>query len=274
MVWAEGEPSIRVLILEGSRGGEVIPDEYSDYDINVFIRGENRFLQENAWMNEFGSILVYQKDDFDYRGITIDTRLILYKDSPRIDFSFWPENLLVGEMTEKLPESYRNGYRLLVDKDGAGSRLPEPTGDGFGLRKPGSDVFLENIYFFWFEILASLKYLRRGNLWFLKSILDGPVRRSLFRMILWREGCRRGWNRNDLHLGGKNMEDIMDPGIREKIPGCFSDYSIPGIRNGLLHMATLFNQLARELSDGLDYPLPGKKIVGFEEHLIQGIKFM
>ena len=101
--WAEHEPSIIALILEGSRGGSGIPDEFSDYDLNVYIRGENKFMLEDDWMETFGRVFIYQKEKFNFQEIPIHTRLIIFEDLPRIDFSFWPVHLLEEVIVKRLP---------------------------------------------------------------------------------------------------------------------------------------------------------------------------
>jgi hypothetical protein len=150
--------------------------------------------------------------------------------------------------------------------------LPIPSGDGFRLVKPGPVEFLETVYNFWFEILASLKYLSRGSLWFVKTILDGPARRFIFQMILWKEGCDQGWGSSDLHLGGKNLEIKAGKMIMEKIPGCFSNYSFTDSVQSLLQMIVLFKILSLDVSVALNYTLPEGKIIRFEKYILQWIK--
>lgn len=269
--WAEREPSISSLILEGSRGGSGIPDEFSDYDLNVYIRGENKFMLEDDWMETFGRVLIYQKEKFNFQDIPIHTRLILFENLPRIDFSFWPVHLLEEVIVKRLPESYKNGYQVLVDKEGLCRQLPSPSGDGFRLVKPGPVEFLETVYNFWFEILTSLKYISRGSMWFAKTILDGPARKFMFKMILWKEGCDQGWGPNDLHLGGKNLEMKAGKITMEKIPGCFSNYSLRETVQSLLQMIALFKILSMDVSVALSYTLPEEKIFRFEKYILRRI---
>ncbi len=135
--WAGNEPSIRAMILEGSRGGGGKPDEFSDYDINVFFSGENKFILKDDWLETFDHVLVFHKEKFNFQGTIIHSGLVVFKNIPRIDFSFWPVHLMHELIVKGPPESYKNAYQVLIDKEGLCQKLPAPSGDGFNLVKPG-----------------------------------------------------------------------------------------------------------------------------------------
>jgi aminoglycoside 6-adenylyltransferase len=175
--FAEREPEIRAAILEGSRGAGAPIDDLSDYDVNLFCTAPDRFLASDAWMLEFGEVLIYQKESFPFYDAIIPTRLILYRGTPRIDFSFWPVELLADIAAgAKRREAYRNGFVVLVDKDGVAARI---------VRSPSRDELLQTIYDFWFEVCITAKYLRRGDLWRAKEIENGTVKSFLYRMMAW-----------------------------------------------------------------------------------------
>ncbi len=154
--WAEKETTIRTVILEGSRGNKNSVDELSDYDINVFVIDVNKFTGNYNWLTAFDEILVYQKEHFFYQEILIPTCLVYFKNIPRIDFSFWPCYILKHMNRENVHEPYKNGYQLIIDKDGFARSLPLPTGEAFKIKKPSQDIFLETVYNFWFEVLATI----------------------------------------------------------------------------------------------------------------------
>ena len=130
--FAQADPDIRAVILEGSLAVSSHVDELSDYDINIFASNYEKYLADDAWMSQFGPVLVYQKEQFPFYDAVIPTRLVVFQDSPRIDFSFWHPRLLAEIVQgDKEYESYKNGYRVLVDKDRLAERLKPPTGDGF-----------------------------------------------------------------------------------------------------------------------------------------------
>ena len=46
--WAENENEIKVIILEGSKGSSKVTDELSDYDINLFVTNNQKYLNDNS----------------------------------------------------------------------------------------------------------------------------------------------------------------------------------------------------------------------------------
>ena len=182
---AQADPDIRAVVLEGSLAVNSQVDELSDYDVNIFAVNYDRYLADDAWMSQFGPVLVYQKEQFRFYDAVIPTRLVVFRDSPRIDFSFWHPRLLAEIVAgDKEYASYKNGYRVLVDKDRVAERLKPPTGDGFSILKPGRDEFLQTLYDFWFEACCVAKYLYRRDVWYAKMIENRYIKDHLFKMIL------------------------------------------------------------------------------------------
>ncbi len=152
-------------------------DEYSDYDINLFVTNIKPFLENDEWFEQFDEIVVFQKEGTYYRGEFIPTRLVIYQNSPRVDFSFWPISILEDWIAKnKLPEFYMNGYQVLLDKLGIANQLRPPTNDGYMQKRPTQEVFLQNIYNFYFEASIIAKYLYRNNLWFANKLANGPIK--------------------------------------------------------------------------------------------------
>jgi aminoglycoside 6-adenylyltransferase len=171
-----------------------------------------------------------------------------------------------------MPESYKNGYCVLIDKDGITRNLPEATGTGYILKKPGADEFLETIYNFWFEMMAILKYLHKGSIWHVKTIADGPVRKILFKMILWNEGCKGRWNRNDIHLCGKNLEEKIDSQILERLSSCFSGYGKKMTIISLIETIRFFKILSGQAANSLHLPYPEKKLQKIEKIILDDLE--
>jgi aminoglycoside 6-adenylyltransferase len=257
--FAHADPDIRAVILEGSLAVNSQVDALSDYDVNIFALRYEKYLADDAWLGQFGLVLVYQKEQFPFDDAIIPTRLVVFQDRPRIDFSFWPLKLL-AEIVQGDREyaSYRNGYRILVDKDRVAERLKPPTGDGFPILKPGRDELLQTLYDFWFEAYCVAKYLYRQNLWYAKMIENRYIKDQLFKMILWYHQAENGWKPNPLiHREGKRFEKWASPEIIDAVSKCFSTYRIEDTWNSLFAMVELFTRLARKTSSHLHiaYPL-------------------
>jgi len=257
--FAHADPDIRAVILEGSLAVSSHVDELSDYDINIFASNYEKYLADDAWMSQIGPVLVYQKEQFPFYDAIIPTRLVVFQDRPRIDFSFWHPRLLAEIVQgDKEYESYKNGYRVLVDKDRLAERLKPPTGDGFLIPTPSRDEFLQTIYDFWFEAYCVAKYLYRGDLWYAKLIENRYIKDHLFKMILWDHQAENAWAPDHLiHKEGKRFEKWASPEIVDAVSKCFSTYHVEDTWDSLFAMVELFTRLARKTSSHLHiaYPL-------------------
>jgi len=268
--WAQGEPEIRVVILEGSRASDCNTDALSDYDLNVFVTDGASFTSNNHWITIFDDVLVYQKEKFFHKNIEIPTRLVVYENSPKVDFSFWPIEMLHEIVDSKtLPEHYRNGYKVLLDKDNITQDMPAALFDGFVIGKPTKDEVLTTIYNFWFETYCIVKYLKRNSLWYAKVLENGPIKRFLLQMILWHESSKDDWKNNKIHLEGKNLEGHLDEDIRRALAGCFSRYNKEDTWRSLCKMTELFKKLSREVAAKLSIEYPGKSVAQIETYIRQ-----
>jgi aminoglycoside 6-adenylyltransferase len=270
--FAQADPNIRAVILEGSLVVNSHVDELSDYDVNIFASNYEKYLADDAWMSQFGAVLVYQKEQFQFYDTILPTRLVVYQGSPRIDFSFWHLRLLSAIVEgEKEYESYKNGYRVLVDKDRLAERLKPPTGDGFVISKPDRDEFLQTIYDFWFEAYCVAKYLHRGDLWYAKLIENRYVKDHLFKMILWDHQAQNAWAHDPLiHKEGKRFEKWASPEIVDAVTKSFSTYRVGDTWDSLFAMVELFTRLAQRTSSHLHitYPLQVEQnVVGYLQYL-------
>ncbi len=268
--FGEANESIRALILEGSHTTGQFIDALSDYDINVFSDHADPFLQGADWLKQFGRVLIYQKEEMDFYGQVLPTRLVVFTDGSRIDFSFWPVSTLT-EMTHgsKRYESYCNGYRVLLDKDGLTANLPEPDGLGFQVLPPQRDQFLQILYDFWFEAYCVARALARSDLWYAKRIEASYLKDHLYQMILWEYQSRHGWEPDLLlHQGGKRFERWAEPELLNEISKCFSGYSIDETWKSLSAMLETFSCLSKELAERLGVEFPEKKDFEIKEYLI------
>jgi aminoglycoside 6-adenylyltransferase len=269
--WAENESEIRTLILEGSRASNAPTDELSDYDLNVFVVNPDKYTSSgNSWINNFDQVLVYQKEKFFYKNIEIPTRLVLYKNNPRVDFSFWPINVLYEIIENRiLPESYRNGYEVLLDKDKVTGNIILPNHDGFIITQPTEDELLTTLYNFWFEACSVAKYLKRDRLWFAKILENGPIKGFMLQIILWNESSKDDWNNNKIHSQGKNLETQVDIDIKKSFKKCFSKYDKSDTWDSLFGMIELFKRLAYELTVTMNVKYPKDSISEIEKYIRQ-----
>jgi aminoglycoside 6-adenylyltransferase len=266
--WAKGETDIRIIILEGSRASNSEIDELSDYDLNLFVVNPDSYTSDNSWLKNFDDILVYQKEKFLYKNLEIPTRLVVYKNSPRVDFSFWPIEALYDVIENKmLPESYKNGYRVLLDKDKITDKIIFPDYCGFTITRPTKDQLLKSIYDFWFEAYCIAKYLKRERLWYAKTLENGSIKKLLLQIILWRESYKCNWKNNKIHLDGKNIEDQIDENVKKSFEKCFSKYNIDDTWESLFETINLFKKLSFELAELMNIEYPFESVLEIEKSI-------
>ena len=269
---AHANDDIRAVILEGSLAVHFQVDELSDYDINIYARNYESYLKYDQWMSQIGDVLLYQKEHFLFYEDVIPTRLVLFRDRRRVDFSFWHLHIL-SEMVrgDKEYESYKNGYQILVDKDYLAAQLPLPSGTGFSIYPPSREEFLQTIYDFWFEAYCVARYLSRRDLWYAKLIENRYIKDHLFRMALWNHQAKNAWKHDPLlHTEGKRFEKWAPAELVDSVSRCFSPYDVRATWDSLFVMVELFGRLARRTSSQLHIEYPTR----VEQDLIRYLSYL
>lgn len=252
--WAKRQETIRVMFLTSTRAGSGPIDEMSDYDVALFTSDSEPFIDNSSWMKEIGSVWVYQKCRFDYKGQEITTRLVVFKDGERIDFSFWNVYILEDFLSNGLPDEFNIGYRVLFDKDGLTKELPEPAYDGFRESKPAKDYFLKRIHDFWYEVYCMAKYLKRNDLFHVK-LIQSDLNQVILQMIIWNAQAKNGWALKT-HSWGKRMESWVDESIWNGLHHVFSNFDAEDSWRGLFATMDFFRMIAKEAAEKIGYPYP------------------
>lgn len=257
--WARSISDVRAIILEGSRGSNCEVDVLSDYDINVFGKNLSPLLESDSWISFFGNPLIYQKTGFTYGDWVIPTRLALYRSGLKIDFSIWPLNLLENFVSNNfLPESYRNGFKVLVDKDNVATDLSSPDQGGFEFCLPDQVRFTENLDNFWFEAYCIAKYLKRGNLHYALKLLYGPILDYFSIMMMWHKLNQEGLAKYR-QFNNKRLEKYLNPeDIREWFGFRFR-YEKPELWRQLFHLYRIYRETAIKAANELSIVYPEEK---------------
>lgn len=254
--WAEKNPSVNALLLSGSLAGRGRKDIFSDYDIAVY--GNNfDFIDDDEWLKQIGNYLVCIHDNFEFLSYPIPTRLTIFDDISKVDFSFHPVQLLqtLTEL-EKLPDDYNIGYRILLDKDGTAARLKAPTFTGFVIKKPSPEEFENNVKEFWFEIYHVAKYLSRGDLWTAKW-RAWAAKKFLLSMLEWNHAIKARWKFSP-KKDGKNMKDWVDKKIWKELEDCFGRFDKRDSWKALQKTIKLYQRIAPKTAEHLKYPYDQK----------------
>lgn len=270
--WAEAEPNVRLAVLSGSRadlglGGERGtgddpahgPDLLSDYDIALFVRDPRPLLISDTWFESFAPVLVVEKphvgDDFFVR--EGPTRLVVYLDQPRVDFSVLPLDRIESDLcVDPMPDDYNIGYRVLVDKDDWTTRLTPPTGLGFVPRQPTAEDYALVVNDFWWETTAAAKYLWRGLLLAARFYMDHELRYSLIRKMLeWYLQIQGGWTLNTGQFA-KQAQHLLPPDEWRELAATFTGPDPDENWEALFRLANFFRRIARRVGAEFGYPYP------------------
>jgi aminoglycoside 6-adenylyltransferase len=185
-------------------------------------------------------------------GAEIPTRLVLFNDELKIDFSFHLVDILNKIIsTQELPDGFNIGYTILIDKDNLLSQLPAPAYKGFGVKRPGEGDFRKSVNEFWFEVFHVAKYLSRNDLWAAK-FRDFSTKELLLQMLQWNHASKSGWAFSP-KPNGKEMKDWVDAKTWERLHSCFGTFDPGNSWAALEATVHLYREVAVETGSLLHY---------------------
>jgi len=228
-------------------------DDLSDYDIELYVTDLTPFKQDDLWLADFGPILV--RWPFKPRSTTFDkqfiTRLVLFKDRVRIDFQ-------ITDKTSIEPDSYEDGYQILIDKDNLTSYLNPPTFQQYIVKKPEKEAFETLVNEFWWDATYVPKYLWRDELPFAKYMLDNIMRfEFLHKVIEWHIGMQKDWSVN-AGIFGKSFKKYLDAKTWIELESTYAGADIAANWQAFDNTLGLFRRLAKEVASRLNYSYPSE----------------
>lgn len=266
--WANHTDSIRVILLVGSRAQNKSVDIYSDLDLSIFGRHFD-FISDDEWLKKIGSPIVCIHDEFPWDDHLIPTRLTIFDDLTKVDFSFHPLDLLKDMVQRRmLRPAYGNGYSVLIDKEGIGSQIPAADFRAYQMKKPEEKEFQLAINEFWFEAYHVAKYLARKDLWAAKS-RDWATKSWLLRMMQWKAVALSG-SSLQLKNEGREMWTWLPKEMYNELENCFCGFGLNEQWIGLISTSKLFLKVSRETCKifGFNYDKgPEEKISEFISQL-------
>lgn len=250
--WAEATPSVRAAILTSSRvNPEPSVDQYSDYDIVVYVNDWSQFWDNDEWMSPyFGEVLVRMpwKPGSTNEGWL--TRLVVFKDGFRIDFQINEGALDASHFVD--------GYRVLIDKDGITDSLAPPTYEGYLVRKPTKEFWESFTNEFWWEIVYVAKALARDELFYARFMLDTQIRLVYLRKLIeWSICVNLGWSTQP-NKYGRHFKRLVTPERWEVIESTYVGANIEENWQALENVLALFRELSQEVAEHFGYPYPKK----------------
>jgi aminoglycoside 6-adenylyltransferase len=198
--WADHQVLVRAMLLTSTRANPNAPvDALSDYDVVLVVADIHPFVEDKAWLQDFGQVLVVYWDPIhpapDY-GIEQVANVTQYGDGLEIDFTLWPVALL-RRITKApvLPADLDVGYTILVDKDHLTDGMQPPTYTAYIPTPPTDDTYQTVVQNFFSDAPYVAKCLWRDELLPAKWCLDYDMKPNFLRQMLeWRMERDHGWS--------------------------------------------------------------------------------
>ena len=259
--WAEQKDSIRAMLLTSTRAvPNATIDEFSDYDVVLFVEDVHSFHENRSWLEYFGEVLVaywdpiYLDPDF---GIEKFGNVTQYTDGLKIDFTLCPLEMLRSiAQTPILPAELDAGYRILLDKDRLTEGIKAPTYRAYIPVRPTNEVYQTMINDFFSDPPYVAKCLLRDELFPAKWCLDYDMKHVYLRpMLEWRMELDHNWS-TPIGSLSKGLKKKLPAEIWSQLEASYAAADIAGNWEALFQTMDLFRRVAMEVGNALGYQYP------------------
>lgn len=195
--WTRSNEDIRAALLTSSLVNPLAPvDDFSDLDIELVFLNPTPYLESKDWIDLFGDPLnVYEEgiEAFDGKHAM---KMVQYWDGVKVDFKIYSVEQFKAEvLADELPEDWDIGYEILIDKEGLCKALQHPTYEVSIIKEPTEEEFQKIVADFFWDVTYLPKCLVRGDLFYLKFMVEKIIRVEYFiPMIEWCIGSRNQWD--------------------------------------------------------------------------------
>jgi aminoglycoside 6-adenylyltransferase len=248
--WADQRHDIRVVVLTGSRafpGGR--PDEFSDFDLDVYVDDAGAFADHDAWWQGLGSAMVRwplkPRTTFSPEWVT---QLILFENGSRIDF----------QITDRAAIQVNRdaGYPCVLYHPPAVRFENELVSGRATMTVPSEAEYIERINAFWWDITYIPKALIRHELLYARYVLDTDIRlEKLHPLLRWHVGVRHGWS-TDTGTLDRWMHRYADSEIWSRYLTTFAVGTIDDTWKAMFNALELVRDLGQEIGDALGFNYP------------------
>jgi len=252
IAWAQSRTDVDALILTGSFArDDGSADIHSDLDLEIIGPAPTTLADNDGWLRDIGPLLTVLRLG---EGQAWPTRLAIYADGVKIDFTLAGPARLQAMRELGLDPLYQRGYRVLLDKTGVTQGLPAPQGRPAAPALPNAERFRERVEEFWFEAFHIPKYLARGELFVVKH-RDWTMKELLLEMLEWHAYSRPGAAADCWHIGAR-LQHWAEPEHWQALQQVFGRFDAADAERAFHATLRLYSQAAREVAAraGFDYP--------------------
>ncbi|MFO7459352.1 MAG: aminoglycoside 6-adenylyltransferase, partial [Desulfatiglandales bacterium] len=227
-------------------------DIFQDFDIACLVSDVSPYVRNDEIPKFFGEILIVQEPENmqdppgDKDGHY--SYLMQFKDGTRIDLSFHP--------MEKLKSVLDDSQTIvLLDKDNLIGEFPPPSDVDYLAKRPTDKQFQDCCNEFWWVNPYVAKGLWRGELTYVKYMLDVVVREELMKMLVWYFGVKTEFKESPGKLG-KYIKKRVEPEVWTELEATYSDSNFGNIWESLFTMGYLFRSLANTVATNFGFRYP------------------
>jgi aminoglycoside 6-adenylyltransferase len=251
-------------------------DALSDYDVILIVKSIQPFVDDRAWVNDFGEVLVVYWDPVHpdpVFGTEKIANVTQYASGLKIDFTLWPVSLFEKIVAAPaLPAELDAGYRILLDKDQVTRSMLPPTGMAYIPKPPTLETYLTQINDFFSDPPYVAKCLWRDELLPAKWCLDYDMKHVYLRQFLeWRAEMDHDWS---ILIGslGKGLKKYLPPEIWSQLEQTYVGVRPEDNWVALKNTMLLFRRVAIEVGEHLGYSYPydlDQRVTAYVEHIRQ-----
>jgi aminoglycoside 6-adenylyltransferase len=256
--WATSNNDIRVLLLTSSLTNPNAPsDIFSDLDIELITTNLPLMLASDAWLEQFGPVMVKIVENEEAFDGLHAMRMVLYDDYSKIDFKLWSVDKFKEEVNNpELYEDWDIGHKVLLDKDGLTAGLNAPTYQSVVISQPTEQEFQRILNDYWWDTHYVAKCLWRDNIFYAKFMLEHEIRANYLQKIIeWYIASEHNWQVTTNKFG-RLFKQFLSPAIWEQVEQTFAGAGIEDNWRSLFAANDLVRKMGLHLANRLNYTYP------------------
>lgn len=266
--WINDNNDIRAALITSSLVNPLAPvDDFSDLDIELVFEDSENYIKSKEWLFQFGDILNYYEEGIEEFEGKHAMKMVQYMDGVKVDFKIYSIEQFLAEVNSPiLPEDWDIGYEILADKDNLTSNLKPPTYQVSIIKKPSFEEFNKIVDNFWWDVTYIPKCLARGDLFYLKFMVEKIIRVEYFiPMIEWYVASQHHWDITT-NKYGRLFKKYLSEQEWAQLEETFSGSDLSENWKACGKMLVIFDQMAIKVAESLKIEFnlnKGKEIMKF-----------
>lgn len=243
--FAGADARVKVVLLNGSRvNPNVSIDLLCDYDVIYGVTDVASFVQQQDWIQHFGELMIIQKNRIGDGPSPWYIFLMLFTDGIRIDLTL--------RAVEDVIHPTDSLTKVLLDKEGMMGFVAPADDSTYVTHKPSKAQYDEAINDFWWCATNVAKGLWRGELPYVKYMLDIIVRDRVITLLSWYVGMNNNWSCN-VGKAGRWLERFLPDEIWGTYVKTYAGSEAEHNWEALFELGKLVRTIGTALADELGY---------------------